>query len=195
MSFDDPTTDRGALRAKLLAARLSLPDRDERTVALQEALRVWLLGREETRIGGYWPIKGEFDPLPALYRWSEGAPGRRIGLPVSDRGSGSLSFRVWFPGCPMEPDHHDIPKPKGTAVFEPQMLLLPCMGYGPGGVRFGYGGGFYARTVAAMVPRLFTVGLCYSNGFLPFLRAVEGEAPLDALVTDDGVVWQRNDNA
>ena len=24
-------------------------------------------------IGAYWPIKGEFDPLPALYRWTEGA--------------------------------------------------------------------------------------------------------------------------
>jgi len=185
--------ERPALRTKLLAARQALPDRLERAVALQQVLRVWLVGRQESTIGGYWPIKGEFDALPALYRWSEGADDRRIGLPVADRETSSLRFHVWFPGCPMEPDRYDIPKPKGTEVFEPQMLLLPCVGYGPEGVRLGYGGGFYDRTVAALQPRPYTVGLCYSNGFLPMLRSQDDDLPLDALLTDDGVVWQRQD--
>ena len=57
-----------------------------------------------------------------------------------------------------------------TEVFEPQLLLLPCVGYGPEGVRLGYGGGFYDRTIASLKPRPKVVGLCYSNGFLPFLR-------------------------
>jgi 5-formyltetrahydrofolate cyclo-ligase len=92
----------------------------------------------------------------------------------------------------MEPDAYDIPKPKDTAVFEPQMVLLPCIGYGPEGVRMGYGGGFYDRTVAALKPRPYVVGLSYSNGFLPMLRARSpDELVLDALLTDDGVVWQR----
>ena len=191
MTTSERTDERDNLRPKLLAARLALPDRLERAVALQQVLRVWLVARREQTIGGYWPIKGEFDPLPALYRWSEGAPDRRIGLPVSNRETSSLQFHVWFPGCPMEPDRYDIPKPKGTAVFEPQMLLLPCVGYGPEGVRLGYGGGFYDRTVAALQPRPFTVGLCFSNGFLPMLRARPDDLPLDALLTDDGVAWQR----
>ena len=88
------TDDRDTLRPKLLAARQALPDRLERAVALQQVLRVWLVGRREATVGGYWPIKGEFDPLPALYRWSEGAPDRRIGLPVSDRESASLNFHA-----------------------------------------------------------------------------------------------------
>jgi 5-formyltetrahydrofolate cyclo-ligase len=184
-------TDRDALRKKLVAARQALPDRLERAVQLQSVLRVWLTSRKESAIGAYWPIKGEFDPLPALYRWSEGGEGRRIGLPVVDKASGSLKFHVWFPGCPTELDAYDIPKPKDTEVFEPQMLLLPCVGYGPGGVRLGYGGGFYDRTVMALQPRPFTVGLCYSNGFLPMLRGREEDLPLDALITDDGVSWQR----
>ena len=180
-----------ALRGKLVAARQALPDRLERAVALQSALRVWLVSRTETRIGAYWPIKGEFDPLPALYRWSEADETRRIGLPVVDREAGSLRFHVWYPGCPTELDAFDIPKPKGTEVFEPQLLLLPCVGYGPAGVRLGYGGGFYDRTVMALQPRPVTVGLCYSNGFLPMLRQQAQDLPLDALITDDGVVWQR----
>jgi 5,10-methenyltetrahydrofolate synthetase len=185
-------SERDVLRKKLVAARQALPDRLERAVQLQSVLRVWLTSRQENAIGAYWPIKGEFDPLPALYRWSEGGEGRRIGLPVVDKASGSLKFHVWFPGCPTELDAYDIPKPKGTEVFEPQLLLLPCVGYGPGGVRLGYGGGFYDRTVMALNPRPFTVGLCYSNGFLPMLRQQSDDVPLDALITDDGVSWQRD---
>ena len=187
----DAPDARAALRSKLVAARQALPDRLERAVALQSALRVWLVSRTETRIGAYWPIKGEFDPLPALYRWSEADETRRIGLPVVDREAGSLRFHVWYPGCPTELDAFDIPKPKGTEVFQPQLLLLPCVGYGPAGVRLGYGGGFYDRTVMALQPRPVTVGLCYSNGFLPMLRQQAQDLPLDALITDDGVVWQR----
>ena len=186
-----PPDDRDALRAKLIAARQALPDRLERAVQLQSVLRVWLVSRQESTIGAYWPIKGEFDPLPALYRWGESDEARRIGLPVVDKAAGSLTFHVWYPGCPMQADAYDIPKPSGTEVFEPQLLLLPCVGYGPGGVRLGYGGGFYDRTALAIRPRPKTVGLCYSNGFLPFLRADSGDLPLDALLTDDGVVWQR----
>ncbi|MEO6362237.1 MAG: 5-formyltetrahydrofolate cyclo-ligase, partial [Caldimonas sp.] len=61
-----PENEHASLRRKLVAARQALPDRLERAVELQHALRVWLVGRTETSIGAYWPIKGEFDPLPAL---------------------------------------------------------------------------------------------------------------------------------
>ena len=184
--------DRQKLSQRLIAARLALPDRLERAVQLQSVLRVWLVGRKEKRIGAYWPIKGEFDPLPALYRWSETDDERRIGLPVVDRATNTLRFHVWYPGCPMENDAYDIPKPKDTEVFEPQLLLLTCVGYGPEGVRLGYGGGFVDRTLRALEPRPYTVGLSYAQGFLPLLRPAEGEPTLDAVITDEGVVWQRD---
>jgi len=57
------------LRAQLLASRMDMPDRLQRAELLQRAMRIWLLGREDVVIGAYWPIKGEFDPLPALHRW------------------------------------------------------------------------------------------------------------------------------
>jgi len=192
-SSPDPT--REALRTKLVAARLALPDRLERAVQLQSVLRVWLAGRRENTIGAYWPIKGEFDPLPALYRWSEGGVDgspRRIGLPVADRETGSLRFHVWFPGCPMEQDAYDIPKPKDTDEFKPAMLVVPCLGFGPGGVRLGYGGGFFERTLASLQPRAITVGVSYSHGFLPFLRLGPREIQLDAMLTEDGVMWRRD---
>jgi 5-formyltetrahydrofolate cyclo-ligase len=190
--------DRVALRQKLVKARLAMTDRLERSVELQSALRVWLVGRRERTIGAYWPIKGEFDPLPALYRWSEGgADGieRRIGLPVAHRQTGSLRFHVWYPGCETELDAYDIPKPKGTEEFVPEILVVPCLGFGPGGVRLGYGGGFFERTLASLEPRPVTVGVSFTHGFLPLLRAGADDRPLDAMITEDGVMWERPDRA
>ena len=194
MQPTDPDAERATLRRKLIASREALGDRLERAVALQDVLRVWLVSRRETSIGAYWPIKGEFDPLPALYRWTEGAPDgvtRRIGLPRADRASGSLRWHVWFPGCPMEIDAYDIPKPKGTEAFAPELLVVPCLGYGPGGVRLGYGGGFFDRTLRAVKPHPMTVGVSFTLGFLPLLRPSALDIELDALLTEDGVMWQR----
>jgi 5,10-methenyltetrahydrofolate synthetase len=187
-------TDRAALRQRLVAARQALPDRLERAVALQSVLRAWLVGRPEHSIGAYWPIKGEFDPLPALFRWTEGAPegtARRIGLPVADREQGTLRFHAWYPGCPMELDAYDIPKPKDTEAFIPELIVVPCLGYGPAGVRLGYGGGFFDRLLQSVRPAPVTVGVSYTHGFQPLLRATETDVQLDALLTEDGVMWQR----
>ena len=109
-------TERDALRKRLVAARQALPDRLERAVALQSVLRVWLIGRPEKTIGAYWPIKGEFDCLPALYRWTEGAPEgvtRRIGLPVAHRETGSL--RGSSEGSPIRPSGSSPPRFAGPS--------------------------------------------------------------------------------
>jgi 5,10-methenyltetrahydrofolate synthetase len=185
----EPSRDKKALRRQLQAERQSLLDRHPRSMQLQEVLRVWLVGRRETTIGAYWPIKGEFDALPALYRWSEADPARRIGLPVIDRETRQLRFHVWYPGCPMEEDAYGIPKPKDTEAFHPQLLLVPCVGYGPRGLRLGYGGGFYDRTLATLAPRPLTVGLAFSHGWVPWLQPEAHDVPLDAILTDEGQAW------
>jgi 5-formyltetrahydrofolate cyclo-ligase len=184
------STDKKLLRRQLQAERQTLVDRHQRAMQLQEVLRVWLLDRSDTLIGAYWPIKGEFDALPALYRWQEAAPQRRIGLPVIDKVSKQLSFHVWYPGCEMEDDAYGIPKPKDTPQFHPTVLLVPCVGYGPKGVRLGYGGGFYDRTLATLQPAPTTVGLAYANGFVPGLVAEAHDVPLHAVLTDEGLAWQ-----
>ena len=191
----EPSRDKAVLRKQLQAERQAMVDRHQRAVHLQEVLRVWLVTRGENSIGAYWPIKGEFDALPALFRWTEGETDtkRQIGLPVINRETRHLRFHVWYPGCPMEDDAYGIPKPKDTDAFEPQLLLVPCVGFGPKGVRLGYGGGFYDRTLADLKPRPYTVGVGYAHGFIPWLTAEPHDVPLDAMLTEEGVAWQRED--
>jgi 5-formyltetrahydrofolate cyclo-ligase len=190
MSFE-PSRDKALLRRQLQAERLAMVDRHQRAMHLQEVLRVWLVQRPDSSIGAYWPIKGEFDALPALFRWSEADAERRIGLPVMHRDTKQLSFHIWFPGCPMEEDAYGIPKPKDTEAFAPTLLLVPCVGFGPKGTRLGYGGGFYDRTLAALQPRPFTVGVGYSHGFLPWLEPEAHDVPLDAMLTEEGAAYER----
>jgi 5,10-methenyltetrahydrofolate synthetase len=194
MSFSlpplEPSQDKKLLRRQLQAERQTLIDRHQRSMHLQEVLRVWLVQRPDSAIGAYWPIKGEFDALPALFRWTEGGENRRIGLPVIDKTTKKLSFHVWYPGCAMEDDAYGIPKPKDTPVFEPSLLLVPCVGFGPNGVRLGYGGGFYDRTLGTLMPRPTTVGVAYANGFVPWLKAEPHDVPLDVILTDEGVAWK-----
>jgi 5,10-methenyltetrahydrofolate synthetase len=191
----EPSRDKAVLRKQLQAERQAMVDRHQRAVHLQEVLRVWLVTRGENSIGAYWPIKGEFDALPALFRWTEGETDtkRQIGLPVINRETRHLRFHVWYPGCPMEDDAYGIPKPKDTEAFEPRLLLVPCVGFGPKGVRLGYGGGFYDRTLADLKPRPYTVGVGYAHGFIPWLTAEPHDVPLDAMLTEEGVAWQRED--
>ena len=191
----DKAEAKKALRKALIEERLNLPDRLERAEALQRVMRIWLVGRPDAVIGAYWPIKGEFDPLPVLHRWKEDGElmdqpqRRRIGLPVVNKVHKTLTFHAWYPGCPMEEDAYGIPKPKDTEIIVPTLLFVPCVGYGAGGYRLGYGGGFYDRTLATLQPKPFTVGLGYTQGYVDDLEPEPHDEPLDAILNDNGVVW------
>ncbi|WP_350295283.1 5-formyltetrahydrofolate cyclo-ligase [Limnohabitans sp. Rim8] len=191
----DKSDAKKRLRTALLQARQNLPDRQARIDALQRVMRIWLVGRTDTVIGAYWPIKGEFDPLPALHRWKEDgelqgvAQRLRIGLPVVNKEHKTMSFHAWYPGCPMEEDAYGIPKPKDTEMVVPTLLFVPCVGYGTGGFRLGYGGGFYDRTLASLQPKPYTVGLGFTNGYVDDLEPEPHDQPLDAILNDNGVVW------
>jgi 5-formyltetrahydrofolate cyclo-ligase len=194
-SEDDKATQKKALRKLLVEQRLNLPDRLQRGELLQRVMRIWLFGRTDVVIGAYWPIKGEFDPLPALHRWKEDGELverpqlRRIGLPVVNRQHKTMTFHAWYPGCPMEEDAYGIPKPKDTELVVPTLLFVPCVGYGTGGYRLGYGGGFYDRMLASLEPKPVTVGLGFAQGFVDDLEPEPHDVPLDAILNDNGVVW------
>jgi 5,10-methenyltetrahydrofolate synthetase len=194
-SEDRRAQEKKILRKALVEQRFNMADWLHKAELLQQVMRIWLVGRPDAVIGAYWPIKREFDPLPALHRWKEDGElvdlpqPRRIGLPVVDKVHKTLVFHAWYPGCPMEEDAYHIPKPKDTEVIVPTLLFVPCVGYGPGGFRLGYGGGFYDRTLATLTPKPFTVGLGFTDGFLPDFEPEPHDQALDAILNDNGVVW------
>ena len=80
-------------------------------------------------------------------------------------------------------------KPDRIIGVVPTLLFVPCVGYGPGGYRLGYGGGFYDRTLAALEPHPYTVGLSFAMGFVDDLLPEAHDVPLEAILNENGAVW------
>lgn len=183
--------DRTVLRQRLLRERAAMPpeERARRSAALQQKLLAWLAQRAEVTLGAYWPIRGEFDPLPAVQQWLAGDARRRAALPVSDKATRTMRFVCWQPGGAMAADDYGIPIPAAGEEMAPALLLVPCVGFGEGGARLGYGGGFYDRALEVLHPRPFALGLGFSIGFVAAFAALPHDQRLDAVLTDDGLRW------
>jgi len=178
---------RAALREALLAARRrpTEPGRRAANDALVERLDALLGDVAGESIGVYWPVRGEpvLDPLPA--RWADN--GARLALPVVDAPARPLRFVAWRPGEPTVPGVFGIPRPRADDTLRPTVLIVPCVGFDARAYRLGYGGGFYDRTLAALLadggtpPR--AIGVAWDAGWLDAFEPLATDLPLDAVVT------------
>ena len=64
----------------------------------------------------------------------------------------------------------------------PDVLVIPCVGFGPNNIRLGYGGGYYDRTLANFSGA--SIGVAYSHTYLPELEAQQFDAELNEVITE-----------
>lgn len=135
---------------------------------------------------GYWPIKGEPDLRPLLARLH--AQGVLVALPLVETKAAPLTFRRWSPETRMVRGDWNIPVPPPDAIqLLPQIALAPVMGWTAEGYRLGYGGGYFDRTLAALTPRPFTVGIGFQSAKLNTIFPQPHDIALDAIVTEAGL--------
>ena len=97
-------------------------------------------------VAGYSPIHDEYNILPALHELH--CSKFDIALPIARKKRTPLIFRKWFPGALMEYDIFKTPIPsKLYPDVDPNILLVPMLGFTEKGFRLGYGGGFYDITI------------------------------------------------
>jgi 5-formyltetrahydrofolate cyclo-ligase len=135
-------------------------------------------------VGGYWPIQGEFDPLPFLRRVLE--TGAKVALPIAARPGEALEYRLWTPQAPMENGRWDIRHPAEGAAVTPAALLVPLVGFDAAGHRLGYGGGYFDRTLAALTPRPLAIGLAFEAQRIAGLGPLAHDQPMDVIITEAG---------
>ncbi len=180
-------TARRRERARLIAERLALtPAAHARlSAALGAALAERFPPGSLGLVGGYWPIRGEFDPRPYLERTL--AAGEGVALPVVTAAGAPLTFRPWTPAAAMESGAWDVRHPAAGEPVTPDALLIPLVGFDAAGHRLGYGGGYYDRTLAALRPRPRAIGLGFELGRLDDLAPRPHDHPMDVIVTEAGV--------
>ena len=193
MSIDlppSPVMDRTVLRARLRAAReafVASPQADAAAAALAGHLVAVLVQLEPRCLGLYWPIRSEFnavaacasDPLLNTVAWA---------LPYTHRPERHMDYRAWDGEQPTLRDECGLPTSGGESV-EPDVVLLPCVGYTDSAHRLGYGAGYFDRWLAAH-PGVTAVGVAWSVGHLAPGEFVPEphDLPMMAVVTELGVI-------
>ena len=188
-SWDEIRPWRKTQRETLLQARVAAGAEVRKgwSAAMEPEIRRIVDARQLASIGFYWPFRGEFDPRNLARALSEG--GTMMALPTVVQAKAPLEFRRWTPGTEMEIGVYNIPFPKQRDIVEPELLLVPLVGFDGEGYRLGYGGGYYDRTIAAFARRPFALGIGFELSRLPTIYPQPHDLAMDAIVTEAGV-WR-----
>lgn len=183
---------RKAERTRLRAARqgMSVADRQAAGAALMDHLRHLLhdrFGGARGRVfSAYWPIKGELDLRPLMADLH--SAGVIVALPLVEVKAAPLTFRRWTPETRMLRGDWNIPVPPPEADrLNPDITLAPLMGWDGEGYRLGFGGGYFDRTLAALSPRPFTIGIGLHAARLATIYPQPHDIPLDVILTEAGI--------
>ena len=178
--------DRKLQRERLLALRDSMPERAACEAALQRQVASWLVRADARSLGFYWPIRGEPDLRGVVADWLEAGDHRVAALPaiVGER----LEFTTWSREAPMRAGEFGIPVPAHGRPVHPDVLFIPCVGFDALRYRLGYGGGFYDRTLARIVPWPLAVGVAFECARLASIAPQPHDIQLDAIITEVGVI-------
>ena len=178
---------RKAERAQLIARRLAAPAADHArwSARIDAHLREGFSVLAGMTVGFCWPFQGEFDARPFVSDLRR--LGARIVLPAVVAKNAPLEFREWWPGVSMSNGVYDLPVPDGTAVLVPDALLIPALGIGPHGDRLGFGGGYFDRTLAALIPKPLAVGLAFELSRIATIEPQPHDVFMDFVVTENGI--------
>jgi 5,10-methenyltetrahydrofolate synthetase len=183
----DSASFRARQRREKIAARQAMTDTEHAraSLAIESYLAELLAGQTPRRIGFCWPLRNEFDCRP-LVTYLTGA-GWRACQPVVVAVAAPMVFRVWLPNAPMTTDRHGIPIPDTPATDAPDVLLLPLVAFDDAGYRLGYGGGYFDRTLAKLVPRPCNIGVGFELAHLDSVYPEPHDIRLDLIVTEAGI--------
>jgi 5-formyltetrahydrofolate cyclo-ligase len=180
--YVDPV--RAQWRRDLRAARDALPDRAEREARLLARVEQWLQSAAVSRLGFFWPTRGEPDLAALVGRWLRADASRVASLPVIE--GELLRFAPWSPGTTLVAGPFDVLIPDTDRRIDPQLLLIPCVGIDRMRYRLGYGGGYYDRTLAVMSPRPITLGVGFDCARIETIDPKPHDLRLDVAMTDSG---------
>ena len=179
---------KAALRTTAHANRAALSAEERADAARQVThhfFQSFALGPTDV-VAAYWRIRDELDCQPILIGLMDS--NQTVVLPVVLGPDQPLDLRVWEQGASLYEAGFGTLAPSELAPRrEPDVVLMPLLGFDKHGTRLGYGGGYYDRTLAAMqkTPRL--IGLAFAAQELESIPREAHDVPLDAVITEAGI--------
>ena len=170
------------LRQELRCARLGYHRKVnplQEGIALLVQSRKTLFFQNPSTLGGYDPQGSEINCLPLLMACAK--QGFNVGFPhIQEQ---NLVFYKRQPG-----HYGKINKESGQKdfPFDPDVLIVPLIGFDHLGYRLGQGGGFYDRTIDRLTeknPTLVTIGLAYDCQKVERVPVEPHDQKLTAVIT------------
>jgi 5-formyltetrahydrofolate cyclo-ligase len=136
-------------------------------------------------VAAYWRIKDEMDVQPILVRLMDTF--QPVCLPVVLGDEQPLELRLWEQGAPLYEAGFGTLAPSELAPqVEPDVILMPLLGFDKRGTRLGYGGGYYDRTLERLSKKPRLVGIAFAAQELEDIPREAHDVPLDTIVTEAG---------
>jgi 5-formyltetrahydrofolate cyclo-ligase len=136
-------------------------------------------------VAGYSTRQGEMDVAPLMDVLASN--GYSLALPAISKRESPLVFRRYKKGDDLVPGSIGIPEPATAQPdVEPDVLLVPLLGFDATRHRLGMGGGYYDRTLAALRQKraILAVGVCFSCQQIASVPAENHDIRLDRIVTE-----------
>ncbi|HEY1876194.1 MAG TPA: 5-formyltetrahydrofolate cyclo-ligase [Rhizomicrobium sp.] len=135
-------------------------------------------------VGGYHALPEEADPSLLLARLVE--LGCQAAFPRVTGKDQPLEFHHVPDGEVLEPGSFGIREPlQDWPRARPDLLLVPLLAFDAAGIRLGYGGGFYDRTLALL--KVPAIGIAYAGQEAASLPRGPHDMALTMVVTEQGV--------
>ncbi|MDK9696619.1 MAG: 5-formyltetrahydrofolate cyclo-ligase [Siculibacillus sp.] len=192
---DLPIATKDALRRDALARRDRLaPEHRARAGERIADLITDLALPSGSIVSGFWPIRGEIDPRPAMARLA--VRGHPLALPALLADRSAMVFRRWTAGDRLVPAAFGLSEPAAEAEeVDPTVLLMPLAAFDRRGGRIGYGGGWYDRVLARLERSrpVLKIGLGFAAQEVARVPEEAHDRRLDLILTEDGPIVPAGD--
>lgn len=142
-------------------------------------------------IAAFWALENEPDLGPLLTQWAE-EDTIHISLPCMVDETSPLIFKPWDSSTTMKTAAFAVQEPDTTIIApNPDIILVPTLGFTRTGDRIGYGKGYYDRTLAhfkAQNHEAISIGIAWAVGDLSNYNysPADHDQPLHSVLTDKG---------
>jgi 5-formyltetrahydrofolate cyclo-ligase len=139
-----------------------MAQRTSASQSLSAQLAQWLAGSTTATqtVALYSPFRAEPDLLMLATQL-----GRPLALPVVTAKDQPLTFVHWQPGEALVAGAYGILVPRQLRAVDVDVVVMPCVGFTRSGLRLGYGGGFYDRTLTQLRSQhtVHAIGVAYAS--------------------------------